>query len=112
MPKYKIYAGLNGSFGGANYIHTTDESYSEEEANLEAYEIACDLYENYESYDSHYHDLRSYSDALVQAESEIFEYNYETHDDWRTELEERANAIYTEYVDDWVDYYVELDNKE
>ena len=107
MPKYKIYAGLNGSFGGANYIHTTDESYSEEEANLEAYEIACELYESYT-----FHGLGTYSDALVQAESEIFEYNYETHDDWRTELEERANAIYTEYVDNWVEYYVELDNKE
>jgi hypothetical protein len=46
MAKYRIYAGLSGSFGGAVYQGTFDCP-SQEEANWKAYDIAVEEYESY-----------------------------------------------------------------
>ena len=49
MPKYKIFAGLGGGFGGATYI-TTIDNVEKSDAELEAYEKACNIYYNYGGY--------------------------------------------------------------
>ena len=49
MDKYNIYAGLGGSFGGANYKFTT-EANSLEEATDIAYQVAVEEYEGYEGF--------------------------------------------------------------
>ena len=46
MGYYKIYAGLSGGFGGANYIDTL-EFENEDAANDYAFESACELYYSY-----------------------------------------------------------------
>ena len=47
MKKYKIYAGLGGSFGGAT-LQEVSEFKSESAAYEYAYELACQEYESYE----------------------------------------------------------------
>lgn len=47
MKKYKIYAGLGGGFGGANFQEII-ECKNEYEASQYAYELACQEYESYE----------------------------------------------------------------
>ena len=46
MPKFKIYAGLSGGFGGAQY-HGTYEFTDAQEADRYAYELALEEYESY-----------------------------------------------------------------
>ena len=46
MGYYKIYAGLGGGFGGAEYLWT-DEYTSEDKAVECAYNQACELYYDY-----------------------------------------------------------------
>lgn len=45
MKQYNIYAGLGGSFGGASYQYTTLAG-TREEAEDEAFEVACEEYES------------------------------------------------------------------
>ena len=49
MGYYKIYAGLGGGFGGAEYLWT-DQYTSEDEAVECAYNQACELYYNYQGF--------------------------------------------------------------
>ena len=46
MPKFKIYAGLSGGFGGAHY-HCTDEFINLADAEQYARELAMEEYESY-----------------------------------------------------------------
>lgn len=95
MKQYNIYAGLNGSFGGASYQYTTlAESY--EEAEQEAYEAACDKYEF----------MAGFLD-LYDAEDCIEEYCSENNLE-RDELDEKDLVIvyetYIEKRENWLDY--------
>ena len=95
MKQYNIYAGLNGSFGGASYQYTTlAESY--EEAEQEAYEAACDEYESMAGL----HGLYDIEDCIEEYCSEN---NLE-----RDELDEEDLAIvdetYIEERENWLDY--------
>ena len=49
MPKFKIYAGLSGGFGGAHY-HCTDEFIDHADAERYARELAMEEYESYGGY--------------------------------------------------------------
>lgn len=84
MPKYEIYAGLGGGFGGANYEETL-EFENEDEAEDYAWECACQQYEGYAGL----HGLRSV-DQIVE-ENEVDK--------------EEAEIIYSEERESWLDYY-------
>jgi len=85
MKQFKIYAGLGGSFGGATY-QGTFEFKDEDEACLEAFSMACELYE-------------SYSGAIgSRCVDDIIE------DDGVDE--EVACEIYSEERESWLSYYV------
>ena len=58
MPKFKIFAGLSGGFGGPNY-HGTYEYPNRNEAMKDAYDLA---FEEYESYGG-YHGLMTWDDV-------------------------------------------------
>lgn len=60
--EYNIYSGLGGSFGGAKYQYTGLFN-SQEEADNEAYQRACEEYDSY----SESHGLLTYEEAEEQA---------------------------------------------
>lgn len=89
MEKYKIYAGLGGSFGGADYIDTLDfENY--DEAMEFAFRAACEKYNEYAGL----YGLRTVEEIMEQDETD----------------EEEAIMIYNEERESWLDYNVELDD--
>lgn len=59
MKQYNIYAGLGGSFGGANYQYTGFYE-TEDEAVDDAFQAACEDYDQY----SGVHGLPSWEDAV------------------------------------------------
>lgn len=102
--KYKIYAGLGGSFGGATYVDTL-EFENEEHASEYAYEVAIDEYEKYEGF----HGLKTYNDCIAEAEKYVLEGDFASNDIYVNKLEECAREIYNEEMERWIDYYVEED---
>lgn len=91
MTKYKIYAGLGGGFGGANYqgIH---EFTAEYEAIDYAYELAFEEYQSYEGY----HGLLD----REQCREDLW-------DSFGQEpTEEDVDDRYQEEVESWIEYYV------
>lgn len=87
MPEFKIYAGLNGGFGGAEYIETLEFD-TESEATDYAYDLAV---QEYEGYIGNY-GLRSIEDIMEEDEAS----------------EDEAQEIYEEEMDSWLDFFVEL----
>lgn len=85
--KYKLYAGLGRSFGGAEYIETV-EANSEEEASMWAWEAACEIYQSYEGL----YGIRSYETIMEEVN------------------EDTAWEIYEEERESWLDYYVKEDD--
>ena len=92
MPKYNLYAGLGGDFGGANYI-TTEEFTSEEEARQEAYRLAVEEYESYEGL----HGILDWDDCR---EAMMEDNNYEEPDP------SEVNDYYLEEIESWIEYYI------
>ena len=96
MAKYRLYAGLNGSFGGAVY-QGTEEFKSQEEAEWRAYDIA---WEEYESYGGNHGLLDRdavYEDLL---ESEWIEPGAQSEE----EIERIVDDHYREQVEGWIVY--------
>lgn len=94
MAQYKIYAGLGGGFGGAQYIETVEAASAKEALEI-AYEYAVDEYESYEGL----HGLTSYEDIVVNPGE------YGLDEDCQDE--EYLWEAYEEERSDWLDYYVE-----
>jgi hypothetical protein len=92
MPKYKIYAGLGGGFGGANYIRTTEETTFKEASN-EAYHEACEIYESY----SGTHGLFDREEALEE-DPDL--------------TDEDLDIMYEEYRESWIQYWIEEETEE
>ena len=97
MALYNIYAGLDGSFGGATYQYTS-EFEDIDEAIDAAYTKAVEIYDSYEGL----HGLLTYGNALEEAKNQI----NEEPDLEGLDFEEFADEIYNEYVESWIDYYV------
>lgn len=92
MPRFKIYAGLSGGFGGANY-RFTDEYETEEEACLAAYNEAVEEYESHEGC----HGLLDWAEckeALLEDKEEEEDITDEDVDDY-----------YREEIEGWIEYY-------
>ena len=87
MPRFKIYAGLGGGFGGANFIEE-DEFQDEEQAMLYAWEVAMEVYDTYAGM----YGIPSYEELAE-------EYPDYTED----ELED----MYLGDAEVWLDYHVE-----
>lgn len=90
--KFKIYAGLGGGFGGANYVETI-EANTREEAEEYARQCAIDDYESYEG--SH----------GILSRDDVFEDLIESFGE--EPLEEDVDLRYMEEVEGWITYYVE-----
>ena len=91
MAWYKIYAGLDGGFGGATY-RGTYEFETEDDAWKEAYDLA---WEEYESYAGLY--------GLLDWDG--------AYEDWiesfnEIPTDEQLHDHYTEIAEGWMDYYV------
>lgn len=96
MKKFKIYAGLGGSFGGAEY-HETVEAENEREALNYAYQVATEEYQSYEGY----HGIMSWEECEEDlCESGMLE------DLTENEYEDTVNAHYLDEIESWIDYYV------
>lgn len=89
MKKYKIYAGLGGGFGGAEYIETVKFN-----SLIEAEDYALDVaVEIYESYVGNY-GLRTIDEIIEEDEVDFDE----------------AVDIYNEEMHNWIEYYAEESN--
>lgn len=89
MPRFKIYAGLSGGFGGANY-RFTDEYETEEEACLDAYNEAVEEYASYEGC----HGLLDWGEckeALLEEGEDI--------------TDEDVDDYYRAEIEGWIEYY-------
>ena len=64
---YNIYAGLGGSFGGAQYVGTIRNATAEEALEY-AYDIAVEKYEDYTFYDG----VHSYSEVEEKMKSDWY----------------------------------------
>lgn len=92
MDKYNIYAGLGGSFGGANYKFTI-EANSLEEAEDIAYQAAVEEYEEYEGY----YGLKTWAECAEELGVDI---ENEDSDD--------VDDLYNEEIESWIKYYAIL----
>ena len=91
--KYNIYAGLEGSFGGAQY-RGTGEFENFDDAEDYAYRTAIKDYESFEGY----HGILSWHD--VAQENEL--------DPDNPDNEEEINELYYLEKEDWINYYAIL----
>lgn len=94
--EYNIYAGLGGSFGGATYQYTGLFN-SQEEADNEAYQRACEEYDSY----SESHGLLTYEEAEEQAINEGYSPGTE-------DFEAYISEAFQEDIENWANYYASL----
>ena len=93
--KYDIYAGMGGSFGGANFIETIDAK-TAEEADKYSYDQAWEEYESYAGY----HGILSW-DEVHDELKEAGELDGMTDN----EIEDFVNNHYQEEVEGWIEWY-------
>lgn len=97
--KYKLYAGLSGGFGGANY-QGIYEFNSEDEATHAAYELAVEEYESYEGC----HGIASWADC----KEDCYDSGWITEDMTEDEISEMVDDQYRESIEGWIEYYAIL----
>ena len=95
MPKFKIYAGLSGGFGGAT-LCCVDDFYNKEDAEDFARQEAIDIYESYGGC----HGLYTW-DSMRQ---EIADDEY--YGDISQVDEEDVDNAYVEEIESWIEYFV------
>lgn len=95
MAKFKIYAGLSGGFGGAQFQGIWEFA-DKNEAESQAYDLA---YEEYESYGGH-HGLYTWESMR----EEIADYKY--NGDVDAVPNDEVDLSYNEDVESWLTYYV------
>ena len=97
MEKYNIYAGLGGSFGGAEFQYT-GEFESFEDAMIEARNIAVQEYESYAGMADGVRDWVDVAEEYCEIHGiadEIEDYDMDM-----------INELYDDEVESWIDYYV------
>jgi hypothetical protein len=104
MKRYKIYAGLNGGFGGAHY-QETKEFESEIEASEYAYVLACEEYESY----GELHGLLTTEQAEEEATQNTDREDFESDQDYEDAITEHVQELFNEDREKWINYYVEED---
>lgn len=97
MRKFKLYAGLNGGFGGATF-QGVYEYRNAQDAELAACQLAAEEYESYGGmcglldYEGCYEDLKE--SGMIDTIDE-------------NEIDDMVTAHYFEYMESWLDYYIE-----
>lgn len=95
MPKFKIYAGLSGGFGGAHFCEVY-ECDNRHEAEMYAREVAIEEYESYGGY----HGLYTW-DSMRQAIAD---------DEYDGDIEqvdtEDVDIAFIEEVEGWITYHI------
>jgi len=94
---YRIFAGLNGGFGGATQVDIEEHS-NESDAQFSAYDHAIRLYESQSGTGG----LISWEEAREEAENQygdIDEYN-------QPKIDDMTEQIFIEAAESWIDYYV------
>ena len=94
MSLFDIYAGLGGSFGGAEYRETMEFN-DLHDTEIYAYNLARDEYEQYEGL----HGIKSWGDIAD-------EMGFDPENELSQEMEEEISDYYMEEVEQWIDYYV------
>ena len=97
MAWFKLYAGLGGGFGGANYMGTYEYE-SIDEAQQDAYRMAEEEYQSYEGY----HGLMNFEDCL----EDLRDSGWVQDDMTDAEVEDMVYSHYLENLESWIDYYV------
>lgn len=100
MKQYNIYAGLSGSFGGANYQYTGLYE-TVEEAKDDAFQAACWNYDQYRGL----YKLPSWEDA-VKAYCADQGIDLEDFDEDDEEVFQEVKEYYDEAREDWLYYYI------
>lgn len=95
MPKFKIYAGLSGGFGGANFQRILTCP-NEDDAMMEAREMAIEEYHSYGGY----HGLYTW-DSMKET---IAEDEYDGDESQVTD--EEVDTALMEDIETWITYYV------
>lgn len=101
MPYFKIYAGLNGGFGGATHRYT-DEFEDEYDAVDAAYSEGCSIYESF----SYKEGLMNYTKAKEKALQDFEDYD-PNNSDHEEELENIIEEIIQEDMDRWITCWAE-----
>lgn len=91
MAKFELFAGMGGSFGGAESCGIYEYD-SLEEATMAAYELAVEEYQGYEGL----HGIPSYEDVRDEY---IATYGEEDPD------EDLVQEYYEEVISGWIEYY-------
>lgn len=99
MDRYNIYAGLGGSFGGANYKFTI-EAKSKEEAEEIAYNEAVEVYQDFEGI----YGIMDWNDCAISLEIDPCTEN----DNLIAEVDE----LYNEEMENWIEYYAILTSED
>ena len=97
MAWFKIFAGMGGSFGGAQY-HGTYEYENIDDALKEAYLLAEEEYQSYEGC----HGILSYADC----EEDLQDSGFIDGDMSDDEIEDMVYSHYREEIESWISYYV------
>ena len=98
MPRFKIFAGLGGGFGGKCYQYTTEDGYDKETATEEAYQQACDIFENQIG-----NGIEGYEDWRQEAESNI-DFDEIPEEEWESAISEYMDGAEAEARESWIDY--------
>ena len=99
MKQYNIYSGLGGSFGGAQYQFTGLYE-TQEEAEDDAFQSACENYEQYEGL----HGLPGWGDA-VEAYCNSLGIDPDDFDEDDDEALQEVEEYYDEARESWLSYY-------
>lgn len=99
MDKYNIYAGLGGSFGGANYKFTIEANNLEEATDI-AYQEAVEIYQDFEGT----YGIMDWNDCAISLEIDPCTEN----DDLIAEVDE----LYNEEMENWIEYYAILTSED
>ena len=96
MPWFKIYCGMGGSMGGAQY-NGTYEYADIDEATADAYRMAEEEYQSYEGC----HGILSYADC----EEDLQDSGFIDGDMSDDEIEDMVYSHYREEIESWISYY-------
>ncbi len=96
-----MYAGLSGSFGGANYQGTYEFEH-EQDAMQAAFNLAVEEYQSYEGM----YGLMNWNDC----EEDCRESGWITDDMDEDTIGKLVDSVYNDEIDDWISYYVKLDD--
>lgn len=96
MDRYNIYAGLGGSFGGAEYKFTIEVNSLEKATDI-AYQEAVEEYEEYEGY----HGLKTWAECAEELGVDV---ENEDSDD--------VDDLYNEEIELWIEYYAILTSED